>query len=77
MFETRYRPDRNAEERARIDVRLRYPHAHSAYVESGAIIFDEVTGQTLGEASTGDWAVEKAWLDAARSLRCVQARGAR
>ncbi len=68
MIELRYRPGREMEEQARIRVRLHYPLAQAAYVESGAIVFDEVTGKTLGRSSIGDWAVEFAWQDAARSL---------
>ena len=65
MFEQRYRPGRDAENEARAIVRLRHPTATSAYCGSGAVVYDDVTGKMLGSATTGDWAVEMAWQDAA------------
>jgi hypothetical protein len=37
----------------------------AACCEDGAVAYEEVTGRVLGTATTGHWAVENAWQDAA------------
>jgi membrane peptidoglycan carboxypeptidase len=69
LFEERCRPGAQAEARAREVVRTHYPQAQSSYSESGAVVFDETTGKILGHGTSGDWAVEFAWQDAANALR--------
>jgi hypothetical protein len=69
----RHRPDSRTENLARELVRIRYPRAVSQYTAAGAAICDEATGEELGTASFGDWAVEHAWVDAAN--RIGHARG--
>jgi hypothetical protein len=54
----RYRPGCDMEASERRTVLDRYPAATSAYVESGAIVYDGATGPELGAAIAGDWAVE-------------------
>ncbi|CAJ6634516.1 Uncharacterised protein [Burkholderia pseudomallei] len=68
VMEPRYRPGRQGEDAAREIVRKRHPAAQSAYSEDGAIVFDPETGEQLGKATLGDWAVEMAWQDAAAGL---------
>jgi hypothetical protein len=64
-LEERYRAGRDDENATRAIVRLRHPTATSAYCGSGAVVYDDVTGKMPGTATTGDWAVEMAWQDAA------------
>ncbi|WP_143134451.1 MULTISPECIES: hypothetical protein [Burkholderia] len=70
MMSEHFRPDLDAQVRARKIVRARFPMATSAYVESGAVIYDDTTGNQLGMATSGDWAVEIAWQDAAQRVSC-------
>ena len=65
----RYRPGSNAEHQARRVVRDAYPNAASSYCADGAVICDDATGEVLGTASAGDWAVEYAWLDASSRVQ--------
>jgi hypothetical protein len=69
LFDERCRPGAEAEARAREVVRKHYPQAQSSYCESGAVVFDESTGEILGHGILGDWAVEFAWQDAANAVR--------
>lgn len=71
MFELRERPGRHAEEAARRIVRAHYPFATSAYCKGGAVVYDDLTGEVLGTAAAGDWAVEAAWQDAATCAAVV------
>jgi hypothetical protein len=71
MFEQRYRPGRDAENEARAIVRSLHLTAMSAYCESRAVVYDDVTGKVPGIAMTGGEAVEMAWQDAA--TRAAQA----
>lgn len=71
MWSDRSRPSREAEAQARELVRVKCPRAASAYVDDGAIVYDEATGTILGHACAGDWAVEAAWQDAASKVPCV------
>lgn len=59
------RPGPALEQQARAVVRENYPHASSAYTRDGAMIYDTVSKEVLGRAPAGDWAVERAWQDAA------------
>ncbi|HDR9105395.1 TPA: hypothetical protein QDB04_002236 [Burkholderia vietnamiensis] len=65
----RNRPSIREEKLARELVQIRYPKATSAYTAAGAVILDEATSAELGQASAGDWAVEHAWVDAARRMQ--------
>lgn len=65
----RNRPGIREEKLARELVQIRYPQATSAYTAEGAVICDEATGEALGQASAGDWAVEYAWVDAANRIQ--------
>lgn len=68
MDELRRRPGRDAEMAARQIVRSRFPSATSAYCTDGAMIYDDLSGEVLGIAAAGDWAVEVAWQDAASRM---------
>lgn len=65
-FEQRFRPGAEVERKARECVLARHPGAVSAYTADGAIVYDDASEQILGRAADGDWAVEFAWIDAAR-----------
>lgn len=56
---------------ARATVSVRFPAAASSYCHGGAIVFDEQSGEVLGCAEEGEWAVEYAWQDAASRLQVV------
>lgn len=64
----RERPGRLVEDPARAIVRSRFPAAQSSYTDDGAVVMDVVTGNQLGSAVAGDWAVEFAWMNAAESI---------
>jgi len=44
-----------------------YPLATSSYTRDGAEVYDPASGEVLGRADTGDWAVERAWQSAAEA----------
>jgi len=73
-FEQCFRPSLEAERASRALVRALYPAATSAYVQHGAIVYDDSTAQVLGRASCGDWAVDIAWLDAAAAVSKFELR---
>lgn len=62
-----FRPGPEAEQQVRSLIRKQYPLATSAYTIDGAEVYDPVSGEVLGRANTGDWAVERAWQSAAEA----------
>lgn len=62
-----FRPGPEAERLARALIRKEYPLATSSYTRDGAEVYDPASGEVLGRADTGDWAVERAWQSAAEA----------
>lgn len=55
---------------ARVEVRKFWPVATSSYVgATTAEVYDPVTGVVLGSAEASEFAVEHAWIAAARSTQ--------